>query len=105
MLARPSMVPAQLGVDRATSERMTWAMQMLGAREVALGLGAVAALRSGDSRAARLWLGAGLLADTTDALVLAYAVGRSRVRTAAGAGGVVVAAGASAVRAGALSGR
>lgn len=103
MLARPTAVPSLLGVDPATSQRMAWAMQMLGGREVALGLGAWAALRGGDPRAARLWLGAGLLADTADALALAYAVGRGRVATTSGAGAVAIAVGAAAIQAGALS--
>lgn len=105
MLARPAGVPSLLGVDTATSGRMAWAVQMLGAREVALGLGGWAALRGGDARAARLWLGAGLLADSADALVIAYAVGRGRVATAPGAAVVAVAAGAAAVQAGALGTR
>ncbi len=74
MIARPRLVPGVLGVDSATSARMGWSTQMLGAREVALGVGAVVALRSSDRPAARLWLAAGVLCDTADALAIGAAM-------------------------------
>lgn len=100
MLARPRLVPDVLGADPAVTARSDWAVRMLGAREVALGLGALQACRSGDRRAARPWLLAGVLSDGTDALVLSSALGAGRlggtgVRTAlvaAAAGGAVAAA-------------
>jgi peptide-methionine (R)-S-oxide reductase len=79
MIARPRLVPGVLGVDSATSARMGWSTQMLGVREVALGAGAVIALRSTDGPAARLWLAAGMLCDTADALAIGGAVLKGRL--------------------------
>ena len=95
MLARPRMMPALLGVDSASSGRMAWVVQMLGAREVALGLGTWAALRTGDVRAQRVWIAAGALSDALDALVVGAAVARGRLSTGPGAA-VVLTAGAAA---------
>ena len=97
MLAQPGLVPALLGVDRATRDRMAWVVQMLGAREVALGVGALVARKE-----RRLWVAAGLLSDAVDAVVVAAALGKGQVRTSTGAGMVVVAAGAAAIGADAL---
>jgi hypothetical protein len=94
MITRPTMLPGLLGVDSAAATRMAWSTQMLGAREVALGLGAFVALRRGDSRGARLWLMAGLLSDAVDALAVSAAVARGRVSKATGIGLVGVAGGA-----------
>lgn len=79
LAARPRLLPALLGIGSATSTRMGWSTQMLGAREIALGLGALAALRAPDRRASRLWLAAGALCDGTDVLALAGAVVKNRV--------------------------
>lgn len=103
MLAAPRAVPTALGVDSATSARVSWAVQMLGAREVALGLGTWIAVRRGDDRASRLWIMAGLVSDATDALVVGSAVIRGRVSKGAGAGVVAIATTASAVQLAALS--
>lgn len=103
MLLRPTALGALLGVDRQTAAPTAWAVQMLGAREVALGLGAWTSLRRGDARASRLWLAAGLLSDAVDAVVVAGAVGRGRVRAAPGAAAVAVATTAAAVQAAALA--
>jgi hypothetical protein len=54
-----------------------------------LGLGTLVALRRTDRRASRLWLAAGVLSDAVDALAVAGAVARGRVRS--GAGGAVLA--------------
>ncbi|MGZ6827186.1 MAG: hypothetical protein ACXVGH_10370 [Mycobacteriales bacterium] len=97
MLARPELVPTALGVDAAAAEQTAWVVQMLGAREVALGAGALLGRRQ-----PRLWAAAGLLCDAVDAVAIAAALGRGRLRTAPGVGAVVVAAGAAAVGAGAL---
>ena len=94
MLAAPKKVPQLLGVDSAAAARMTWATQMLGVREVSLGLGTYVARRRGDDRATRLWLLAGLLADGVDALVLTAAAARGRVSKPAGLGVVALAGGA-----------
>lgn len=79
MIARPRLVPGVLGVDSATSARMGWSTQMLGVREVALGAGAVVAFRSMDRPAARLWLAAGMLCDTADALAIGGATLKGRL--------------------------
>jgi hypothetical protein len=100
LLAHPPLLGAPLGVDRVSVERTGWAVRMLGAREVALGAGALVALRRGD---ARLWLAAGLLADAVDALAVGAAVGKGTVRTAPGAGVVALATTAAAVQAAALA--
>ena len=94
MITRPRTLPSLLGVDSATSGRMSWSTQMLGAREVALGLGTFVALRKGEPRAARLWLMAGLLSDAVDALAVGAAVARGRVSKITGTAVVGIAAGA-----------
>jgi len=82
---------------------MSWAVQMLGAREVALGLGTLAALRGGAGRGLRLWLMAGLLADATDAVVVWAAVGRGRLSRGSGTVLVAVAGAAAALQAKAVA--
>ena len=102
LLARPGLVPGVLGVDAAASSHLGWALQMLGAREVALGLGGVAAGRAGSGR---LWLQAGLFSDAVDALAVAAAVGSGRVRRGTGAAVVALAVAAVAAQAAALGRR
>jgi hypothetical protein len=89
MLARPALIPTQLGVPVEAAEQMTWAMRMLGAREVALGLGAITARKE-----RRLWLAAGVLSDAVDALAVGAALKQGRVKKATGGGltGVAVSA-------------
>jgi len=98
MLVRPRTLPTMLGLDSASTARITWVVQLLGARDLALGLGAAKALRY-DARAGRTWLAAGVLCDAVDALVLAAAAGRGRVSRPAAAVVVVAAAAAAAVQA------
>ncbi len=107
MLVRPRLLTRALSagpVDPATTAGTSWVVQMLGAREVGLGLGALRALRAGGG-SARGWLAAGLLADTVDAGALAAAVGRGHVGRVAGAAVVTLASAAVAVQAGALGRR
>lgn len=92
MLTRPGLVPAILGVDRGSRDRMAWAMQMLGAREVALGVGSLVSRKE-----PRLWLAAGLLSDSVDALAVASALGTGRVRALPGAAFIGIAAVAAAI--------
>lgn len=99
MLARPWLMPQLLGVPARARADLGWAVQMLGARELALGIGSVVARRAGDRRAARTWLLAGLVCDLVDAVALAAAVGSGRVRPGPGAGVVAAAAAAVAVQA------
>jgi hypothetical protein len=103
MLARPTALGSLLGVDRDAAAATGFAVQMLGVREVALGVGAWTSLRRGDVRSSRLWLLAGLVSDAVDAVVVAGAVGRGRVHTAAGAAVVATATTAAAVQAAALA--
>lgn len=105
LLLRPGLVPGLLGVEAATSAHVVWVLQMLGAREVALGLGSVAAARAGGRPALRPWLLAGLFSDAVDALTVGAAVGSGRVRRGSGAALVAVAATAVAVEAAALGRR
>lgn len=100
MLTQPGLIPAVLGVPAESRDSMDWAVQMLGAREVALGLGSLLAKKE-----RRLWHAAGLLSDAVDAVVIAGAISSKKVRSASGAGMVVIAAtaavvGAEAVRKG-----
>lgn len=103
MVLSPRTLTSALGVAPATAVDTSWAVQMLGAREIALGLGAYTALHRSDVRAARLWLAAGLLCDAIDAVVVAAAVGRGRVSAAPGAVVVATATTAAAVQAAALA--
>ena len=91
LLTRPGLLPRAVGIDSATAARTSWLIQMLGAREVALGLGALHELRRGDARASRLWLTAGLLSDATDALVVTAALRRGRMSRLPGLAAVAVA--------------
>ena len=105
LVLRPGLLPRVLGADPASSSHLAWVQQMLGAREIGLGLGAAAAGRAGDRRAERPWLLAGLLSDGVDAVAIASAVGSGRVRRGPGAAVVAVACAAVAVQAGALGRR
>ena len=103
MVLAPRSLTGFLGVAPATAQDTSWAVQMLGAREIALGLGAFTALRRSDVRAARLWLAAGLLCDSLDAVVVAAALGRGRVSAAPAAAVVATASAAADVQAAALA--
>jgi len=103
MVAAPARSAAAMGVDGDVARASTWTTQMLGAREIALGGGAWLALRRGDGRAARLWLAAGLVADAVDALAVAGAVGRGKVRPALGVPLIAVATTAVGVSTAALA--
>ena len=104
MALRPSLVPTSLGVDPVSAGRTAWAVQMLGARDLALGVGTLVALRRGDTRGARVWLLAGLFSDAVDAVAVSAAIGRGTVRPAPGAVTVATAVTAVAVGASALGG-
>jgi hypothetical protein len=95
LLVRPRALPTLLGIDSATGSRMAWSTSMLGAREVALGLGTLAALRSTDPRAARLWIAAGILCDAVDVLAVGGAAVKGRLSRAPG--GAAAAGAATAV--------
>ncbi len=78
MIARPTLLTRGLGVDTLTARRMSWLPQLVGTRELALGVGALAASRGG-AGPARLWVLAQAASDTGDALALAIATGRGHV--------------------------
>jgi hypothetical protein len=96
MVVRPRALPQSLGVDSATAARTGWVVQMLGAREIALGLGTLAAGRAGD-RSARLWIAAGVLSDAVDVLAVGGALAKGRVSKGTGLGLLAVAGGAVAL--------
>lgn len=102
MLVRPRLMPQLLGVDSATSARVAWSVQMLGARELALGLGTMIALRSPQRHGSRLWVAGGLLSDAVDALAVSGALAKGRVSKGGGLAAVGVALGAVAIGARAL---
>ena len=83
MLARPLLLPRPLGVDSLTASRVDWLVRMAGARDLALGAGTLAAVRSGG---VRTWLLACAASDTADAVILTQAVRRGRVGRIMGGG-------------------
>lgn len=97
MIGRPRLLPQLMGTDSATAARVGWAVQMLGAREIAMGLGTLVALRRPGSSAARTWVAAGVLADALDVLAVGAALARGRVRTSSGAAVVATASAAVAL--------
>jgi len=96
MLARPRLMPRAMGVDSATAAKTAWLVQMLGAREIALGVGTLVTLRSGDARAARTWLAAGVVSDGLDAVAVGAAVLSGRLSKPVGGAVVVTALAAAA---------
>ena len=109
-LARPALV-ARPWVGPAGEELGGQVLgRALGARDLALGLGALAALAdpSAGPRAAATWFAAGALSDTCDTAVTAAAwsrlPGRTRWLVAATAAGAAVAGAAGAYAAGSASG-
>lgn len=95
MVVRPRLLAQVLGVDSASAARTAWLAQMLGAREVALGLGTLVALRSGPAPSGRTWIAAGALCDAADVLAVGAAVARGRLSRPVGAAVVVSALGAA----------
>lgn len=83
MMANPSRLGRVLGVDEATSRRTGWVAAMVGAREIALGVGSLAALRGRAGLAP--WFAAQAIADGGDALAIALAVRQDRVHRGVGA--------------------
>lgn len=106
MVTRPAALPQLMGGPEA-ARPAGWTVQMLGARELALGAGTWLALRraarDGDPRPARLWLAAGALSDAVDALVTARALGSGAVKAVPGAALVTVASTAAAAQVAALA--
>jgi hypothetical protein len=99
-LAAPVPSARLLGLDTATAQRIGWLTRMMAVRDGAIGVGGLVAGRRSPSAAAP-WLLAGAVSDAVDAVVLAGAIKRGRVRGAVPTAVVPLAAGAAAV--GALS--
>lgn len=101
MLARPGLLGAVLGMDRATARRSGWLAQMIAGRELALGMGTLVSGRQGG---ARPWLAGQMIADSVDAVALALAIRAKAVHpllagAVVGVAGLAIAAEAAAWRA------
>jgi hypothetical protein len=96
ILASPVRSARTLGADTATAQRVTWLTRMMGVRDAAIGVGGVAALRGKGSDGGP-WLLAGAASDAVDALVLAGALKRGRVKGVVPAAIVPLAAGTAAL--------
>lgn len=79
LLARPRSVVDVLGGDPALSPAGDWGTRMLGARELALGLGVLVAAAGPDTDRARAWFAAGALSDAVDTVVLTSALRSGRL--------------------------
>lgn len=86
---RPETLPRVLGVDRGTARRAAPLTRFFSAREAALGLGALFALRNGGD--VRPWLVAQAIGDAGDAAALAVATRARHVPAARGIALAVVA--------------
>ncbi|MGN6332164.1 MAG: hypothetical protein ACTHOD_10985 [Motilibacteraceae bacterium] len=94
MLAAPSLLTRWLRPDDAEARRWTWALRMVGGRELALGAGCLRAWgRGGDTTG---WVAAQATADAGDALAALLAVrggdveaGRGKVLALSAVSGVV----------------
>jgi hypothetical protein len=78
MIGCPSRLATTLGVEAAAAERTGWLSQMVGAREIGIGLGGLKAVRQGEN--VGLWCAAAALADSADALSVAAALRARQVR-------------------------
>ena len=79
MLTWPGLLPALLSTDRATSTTMAWSLRLVGSREVAIGLGSLAAGRAEPSSARSTWLAANMITDATDSVALTMALANGTV--------------------------
>jgi hypothetical protein len=94
MLAAPVATTRLIGLDTATGRRVSWLTRMMAARDGALGIGGLIAVRRGADPTP--WVVGGAAADAVDALVIAGAMRTGRLR---GVLPVLVAAGAAVVAA------
>jgi hypothetical protein len=78
MIVSPARLAATLGVDPVAAERTGWLSQMVGAREIGIGLGGLKAVRQGEN--VGLWCSAAALADSADVLAVASALRGRKVR-------------------------
>jgi hypothetical protein len=77
-LAAPIPALRLLGVDTATAARVSWLTRMMAIRDGALGVGALLAGHRGGDPAP--WLLGGAVSDAVDAVVIAGALKRGRVK-------------------------
>lgn len=86
LLVAPVPLIRMLGIDTGTVQRMAWVTRLAAARDVALGLGTVAALRDGANRSedAARWLAIGAAADAADTVILTAALRAGRYGTVRG---------------------
>ena len=90
MVSRPTVLPVAMGVDPKTAQQIAFLPQMLGAREIGIGLGSIANRKQG-----RLWATVGVIADAGDLAAMILAVRSKTVKPVPGAGIGLVAAGAT----------
>jgi hypothetical protein len=79
IMAAPVLAARLLGADGATAHRVTWLTRMMAVRDGGLGVGGMAAARSGGS-ATIPWLLGGAVSDAVDALVIGGALKQGRVK-------------------------
>jgi hypothetical protein len=77
LLTAPVPVLRLFGLDTATAQRIAWLARMAAVRDGALGVGALAASRTGNPRS---WLIGGAVSDAVDAAAVAVAMRQGRVR-------------------------
>jgi peptide-methionine (R)-S-oxide reductase len=77
LLASPVGLARGLGIDADTARRVGWMARMAGAREVALGLGALQAWRRGDPVDG--WVAGQAVSDGVDAVAFAVTASRGDV--------------------------
>jgi hypothetical protein len=97
IVATPVRSARMFGADTATAQRVTWLTQMMGVRDSAIGVGGLAAARSGGAPAVTGWLLVGAVSDAVDALALGAALKRGRVKGLVPSAIVPFAAGAAAL--------
>lgn len=85
MLGGPGVLPRLFKVDPAASRAMEWAVRMVGGREVALGLGSVAAAGFEPASSRQTWLAASMLSDSVDSIALTTALAAGTIERRAGA--------------------
>jgi hypothetical protein len=79
IMAAPVPLLRILGADGATAQRVVWLTRMTAARDGALAVGGLAAVRRNDGSEGP-WIVAGAMADAVDAVVIASAIKQGRVR-------------------------
>jgi hypothetical protein len=94
MAVAPALLPRLLGADATTARRLGYLTRMVAARELALGVGTLRAVGTGDDL--RSWFVAQAMSDAGDAVAIAAAVRAGRVNRVAAAALVLFATGGAA---------